>query len=855
MNRQAEPLRIVLMGVATLAALALLALFLRGHGASGTSTGPATERGGAQHEVPDAGAHASVANPPEAASRERVPELTAAPPAPRPEREVGVDVVRAETGEPVPEAQVWCWPRSPALASDGDFEEWLRNGRVEEQLASARALRADRQGHANVPEHEQGFVIVATAGELWGWASFGSLREGSAQVALARDVDLRVQVVDSEGVGVAGLPVALRERRGSASFERLHSRSAGADGLAVLRHAGHFLRALRSQGGELVVGLQELFDPPLELRLRADALPEEPIRFVLRPSGSCSVALVDGSGEIVGGALEARLHFADAPRSGAEARPAQPSETRSSRSGGRLIFEHVELGRAVAVEVRREGSEVLLEARGPGPQKPGERVELRLLLEPGVAVLRGRVLDGSGAPLCERELRARLEAGEERQIAGGERRLWTSADGRFALPTELGTELPAAQLALCALAGDGSELAIGRLPLPAELGPGSTELGDCVLGVLPLLASGRVVGEDGQGLAGALVRALGERDGLASVRTDAAGGFELRAEAAGGELALGAELASLVGDPLSVRVPARDLRLVLHPGGALAGRVLLDPSLQRSLVLVQAAPGAPASRIESTVLGQDGRFALGGLAPGTYSLRVVYAPNASELATLGGLEVRAGPPTRDPRLDPLDLCTRQRLLELELVDGQGLPVAEGRAYSRPSGETDARWSFAEASGSRLQILCDGRPLDVTIAAEGFLCSELEHLAESRRVVLQRAAQLRLELAGGLALPEPPLYLGLELKPPAGGGSCGFVESRLAFFGPDGVLSCSSARAGALRAEVVVQRRAPGALQLVHAVEPQPRVLQIAPDPSLQVFSIRIDPAALAAAVAAARSGD
>jgi hypothetical protein len=283
--------------------------------------------------------------------------------------------------------------------------------------------------------------------------------------------------------------------------------------------------------------------------------------------------------------------------------------------------------------------------------------------------------------------------------------------------------------------------------------------------------------------------------------------------------------------------------------------VLLDPSLQRSLVLVQAAAGASPAHVESTVLGQDGRFTLRGLAPGTYSLRVVYASNASELAALAGVPVRAAETTRDPRLDPLDLRGRQRLLEIELVDERGQPVAQGRAYSRPSGAADARWSFAESSGSGLRLLCDGRPLDVTIAAEGFLCSELEQLAASRRVTLQRAAQLRLELAGGLALPEPPLYLGLELKPLDGSGSCGFVESRLVFFGSDGVLNCSSTRAGALRAEVVVQRRGPGAQQLVHAVEPQARVLQIAPQPSLQSFSIQVDPAALAAAIEAARSGD
>ncbi len=851
MARRTKHLRTLLIGALALAAIPLLALLFRGHATSAVSPSPSAE-----HEPEEARGPAGPATSSDAAPA-RVPALApaAASPAPGAGREVGVEIVRAETREPVPEAQVWWWPRSPELASTGDFEEWLRAGRIEEQLPCARALRADVLGHVQVPEHEQGFVIVAAAGELWGCASFEGLREGPAQVVLARDMDLHVQVLDAQGAGVPGLSVALCECRASARFERLLSRTAGPDGLAVLQHAGQFLRALHTHAGEFVVGVQELFDPPLELRLQADTLPEQPIRFVLRPSGSCRVTLVDGSGALVGGALEAQLRFADAPGSAAQARSGAPVQRRSSRSGGELSFEHVELGRALAVEVRREGSEVRLEARGSGPRQPGEQVELRVNLEAGVAVLRGRALDGSGVPLGGRELCARIEGSEPRVVAGAEQRLWTSADGRFALPTQLQGELPASpQLVLCALAGDGSERSIGSLPLPAELRAGSNELGDCVLVDLPLLAAGRVVDESGQGLAQALVSALGEGEGLAAVRTDAAGAFELRARTAARELALRAELQGLVGEPLRVRVPARELLLVLRPGGSLEGSVLLDPSLQQSLVLVQVASDPPAAQLGSTRLRQDGRFALNGLAPGTYSLRVVYAPNASALATLEGLQVRAGSPTRDARLDPLDLRARQRLLELELVDERGQPVPSGRAYSRPSGESGARWSFAESSGSKLQLLCDGRALDVTLAAEGFLSSELEQLSESRRITLQRAAQLRLELAPGLALPDPPLQLGVELEPLEGGQAGGFVESRLAFFGPDGVLHCSSPRAGALRARIVVQRRGPGAAQLVHAVELQPRVLQVAAHAALQVFTIQVDPAALAAALAAARNG-
>jgi hypothetical protein len=822
-TRRAEPLRYASIGALALAAGALLLLVARERPSPATAESSAATR----TVVRDATAAIERSEP--------APRVAASAPGAEAgdtgaARQVGVDIVRSETGEPVPDAQVWCWRRTPVLGSEGDFDEWLRRGRIEEQLPRARKLRADRLGHVEVPEHAQGFVIVAAAGELWGCASFEGLRAGPARVALARDVDLRVRIVDAQGAGVAGLPVALRERRGGSCYDRLLARTDGAEGIAVLRHAGYFLRTLQDQGGEFLVAVQELLDPPLERNLSAGALPEDPIRFVLEPSGSCRVTLVDSSGEPVGGALDARLQFADAPA----------AEARHSRIGGALVFEHVALGRALLVEARREGSAVLLEARAAGPRHAGERVEMRLVLEPGVAVLRGRALDGAGAPLCERELCAHLGTAEQR--------VWTSAEGRFALPTEIAAGLCASEDLVLQLPGQS----LARVRLPVELLAGSNELGDCVLRELPLLAAGQVVDQAGQPIAGALVRA---REGAAETLTNAAGGFEIRGELASEEWSLRAEFEGLVGSPLSVRPPARDLRLVLGPGAALEGRVLLDPSLQQSLVLLVAAREGDTARDATTVLAPDGQFMLGDLAPGRYSLRVVYAADASELAALAGLEVRAGAPTRDARLAPLDLRARERLLELELVDGRGLPIAHGRAYSRPSGEADARWSFAEPDGSRLRILCDGRPLDVTIAAEGYLCSELDHVAGSRRVTLQRAAQLRLELAGGLLLPEPPLYLGVELRPLDAGRSCGFVESRQAFFGPDGVLSCSSAHAGALRAQIVVQRRGPGTGQLVHAIEPLPRILQVSESSAPQLFSIRIDPAALAAAIAAARSED
>src|SRR5689334_16823410 len=204
MRRRAQPLLYASFGALALSAVALLVCRER----------PPPETAAARRDSAAVPVRPESAETSAAPAGERVPAL--APRSPGPGRQVEVQIVRSESGEPVPGAQVWCWSRTAALGSEGDFEQWLRGGRIEEQLPRARALRADALGRVEAPEREQGFAIVAAAGELWGCASFAGPREGPARVALAPDVDLRVQVVDEQGLGVPGLPVALSERRGAA---------------------------------------------------------------------------------------------------------------------------------------------------------------------------------------------------------------------------------------------------------------------------------------------------------------------------------------------------------------------------------------------------------------------------------------------------------------------------------------------------------------------------------------------------------------------------------------------------------------------------------------------------------------
>jgi hypothetical protein len=770
---------------------------------------------------------------------------------------VEVAIVRADTRQPVPAATVWWWPR-PAEGDEG-FSDWLRASAVDDHLQAATRLQSDRFGLVRVPDVAQGFTVAAALDDLWGHATIVPERREAAVVLLAPDADLRVQVVDQDGAPVADAPVVLRERRLQSTLDHQSARS-GRDGVAVLRHAGRLTGAGTDAG--LSVALQGLFDPPVEQRL-ANAPPGEVLRLVLGPAGVCEVAVVDAGDQPVGGPIEACLRFAD---DGARTPDDAVGETLGSRTGGAVVFEHVALGRTLAVAVTNADTHERLEATGRGPAAAGERVRLRVRADASAAILRGRLIDAQGAPVGDLAVRARIEAADGRPCQGPWS-LWTAPDGRFAFGIRPQEEpRDGLQFAIARRSPTGAESAAARRPLPRDLGPGPQDLGDFVLAEVPVAARGVVVDADGNPVAAATVTATIEgprgedgaavpKDVLAPVRSDSRGRFEVRGENRADPIALAAAKEGLCGEPVVVRAPAQDVRLVLGAAGAITGTVLLDASLQESTVLVQAsapesaraAAGAPGA---SAVVGRDGAFALRGLLPGAYSVRVVHAATAAELARVDSVRVRAGAPVREGRLDPLDLRAAWRLLSLEVCDDAGLPVPHARAFSRPDGEAAARWQFGAPGHGRPELLSDGRPLDVAIAASGFLRLELERVTCSQRVVLHRAVRLRLELAGAELLAAPGVRLGAEVLPVRPGRFSGAVEPCVAWFDGNGVLACELPFAGDLRVELFVAATDPGTPARSYLHESAPRVLAAAQQAAEQTFRIGLDRDRLAAAIRA-----
>jgi len=784
---------------------------------------------------------------------------------------IEVEIVRADDGEPVPHARVSWWPIAAPLSGTEEFRTWLSSNTVEAHESSAVRLQADRQGRVWVSDSDLGFVVVARTAELWGYASFGLDIKGPAQVRLAADLDVRVQVVDEQGRPVAGVPVALRERRGAAHTDHITARTDEPQGLAVLRHARPFLQRTAGSSPVFVVAVPGIFDPPVERPIDLQHSSPQILKLVLPPTGSCEVVVGDPSGEPILG--EVRVHLRFAPR-GSDSRPesAPPGETFLSGEGGRVLFEHVALGRDLVGAVTHHRALSSEEIRGPGPTRAGERVQLRAGLGSDLAIWRGRLLDPSGAALGSATAFARLEATDPDSQFEGTAGAWTvrtAEDGRFSVVT-----VPIAQrperlvVAVYALSDRGVPVSVARVPAPADVGAGARELGDFLLRELPVVVEGEVVDARGEPVAGATVmptlHVAADAPQPAVVRwpprhnfmlTDRSGRFELRGEVPSVQIALAARKGGLTGEPLVVTTGARGVRLVLEPGGVIEGRVLLDPDVLDTPILVEVALVGPAPKVAvrpgegPSRLGADGRFAVLGLAPGMYAVRIVHEATARELGTVSGVAVASGETTRDPRLDPLDLRRASRFVELTLVDEWGTPVPGARVFSRPSGDVQAGWLCTQAPGGRVKVLADARPLDVSIAASGFLTKELEGVDGAQRVMLSRAGQLRFQIAAGLSLPVPPLHLGIELMPldaarPSQPGEWGPVR-----FDERGRASCEIPRTGRLQVQLCVQLDSDSSGS-VRLLEGTPEVIEVAAGGGDQFVEIRFDPDHLAVAVRA-----
>jgi hypothetical protein len=661
--------------------------------------------------------------------------------------EVEVQAVLAATQQPVANARVVWWGGSgeelrgplPRLV-----DELQSLARVEELARSnAPELVADEFGRVLVPRRSSGAFAFVSADGLWGYSYFEPDEAAPLTVELRPDFDVHVRVVDASGAPQPSARVELVERFGGASV--LERATTDAEGFAWLRHCGWTLSRFAAADSRCAVALSAALATPVKHELDPRRPPSDTLVLTAPSTGVLEVRVVDPRGIAAAHVREVTLTITSTGAADGETRVETPEVTRRVVAGV-ATFERVALHSEVRASATVFGSSVVSEGRGRGPTSPTTPATLELLVGAGGKLVTGGIR--SALP----SLSANLDLAVSYAIGDGEARVQETAHprtdeaGRFVAefdPTRV--DLSAAGFVV-EVSGDSSAGAPRARIEPRGAGDGSVlDLGELDLGAPALFASGRVVDGDGKAVRGAEI-VLQVRDAAGAwspaprfgARSAQDGGFELHYEPldpSEAEFSLLAATRGASSEPVRVAAGARDVELVLAPGGALAGKVLLDASISPSEVELVAratrGSGELASLEASCDLAANGEFELRGLPAGVYDVEVLARDsNRTSFATVAAVSVRSGLRTRDPRLEPLDLRETARRVELSFVDEQGREVVDvvveldGRA-APPFSPRPGVWA----------LYTDGQPFDAWVEGPRVTRRKLGALTESGTLVL------------------------------------------------------------------------------------------------------------------------
>jgi hypothetical protein len=412
-----------------------------------------------------------------------------------------------------------------------------------------------------------------------------------------------------------------------------------------------------------------------------------------------------------------------------------------------------------------------IETEGLGPVDEGDVATIDAVIqESGVIQIRGRVVGGDGDPWSGDTLvRLLAPTGRPGQWNTPAQTVQSAVDGSFEAPFLRSCfHHGECRLALRCSREDDRIGVAGLIDVALPESDDAIDLGDLVLEEAALLASGIVVDEAGQPIEDAEVASdlRPEWDSpwslVSSVATTtpADGRFRFRGGPSShqGRLYVSGTVDGWRATALTTFEPGDDLRIVLRPRGAIAGRVVVTPPMKQDDVYVAAAfsPMSQAATIWSAhaPLAADGSFVLEPLDPGPWRVGVLRNTSQATPAPLLVVEdvvVRGGEINRDPRLAALAIRGELRSVTLEVFAPTGEPATTGTLYVVDRGSEAGLVDARKLDGRPLRLVVDTNA-DAFIVAPGCRTEWVKELAQDRSVQLRSGAHRTLRFHVEVAPP-------------------------------------------------------------------------------------------------------
>ncbi len=446
---------------------------------------------------------------------------------------IAVQVVSQAGGRPAADVEILFLDRLQVPEASWR-EAWYGGGDVGEFVEQhGRAFRTDAAGMLHVPRTTSGALLARVPRHRGSIDWIGIPRE-PVKLALLPLPDLVVQVVDADGRFVPGVPVAICMNRPELPWNVVVRNTNNIDGSAPFMNLDQLLR-----NPNAVPGYAVGFAFPLRLRqlvpFQLAALPEEPIRLVMPPTGSVTVTLANERGEPIASGAKVSLGRTTVGDGGRET---FRSEAAIRLTQGRAFFPFVGTGTRLTVRVDGVAEMRPMEVQRDGPVRSGEALTIDLTWAEQYPVVVGRAVLPDGTAIASRNGRFMVD---ENMIKKGGAALVTDRVGQFRVVVrEPWTDgmIRTGEFFLYPNVNARMPSLDAELDLTFTLQPGENDVGDIVFSPLPLVAAGQVVDLGGKPLTGVLVfveTPHPEKDGTTAWRmgrdlsasTDEQGRFEV----------------------------------------------------------------------------------------------------------------------------------------------------------------------------------------------------------------------------------------------------------------------------------------------------------------------------------------